>query len=58
VWIKVWDDDLGMDDKMGSCKIRLEELGLTATPLGTDRVIDNNLIRKDARIFLRLSWDA
>jgi hypothetical protein len=56
LWVKVWDDDFGLDDKMGSCKINLEELGLSPEPLGTDRVIDNNLIRKDARIFLKISW--
>lgn len=59
LWVKVMDDDFGImnDDKLGKCKIDLEELGLSATPTGTDRVIDNNLIRKDARIFLQISWE-
>ena len=59
LWVKVMDDDFGImnDDKLGKCKIDLEELGLSATPTGTDRVIDNKLIRKDARIFLQISWE-
>ena len=54
--IKVMDDDPLFDDKMGACKIDIEELGLGEEPLGVDRVIDNNVIAKDARIFLQLSY--
>jgi len=50
------DDDPGLDDKMGSCMIKLEDLGLTEQPTAVEKVIDNNLIRKDAKIFLQLSY--
>ena len=54
--VKVMDDDILFDDKMGSCSIKLDELGLGEEPLGVERVIDRNLIAKDARLFLRLSY--
>ena len=54
--VKVMDDDILFDDKMGSCNIKLDELGLGEEPLGVERVIDRNLIAKDARLFLRLSY--
>ena len=54
--VKVMDDDPLFDDKLGSCRIDLEDLGLGPEPTGTDRVVDNNLFRKDARIFLKISW--
>ena len=55
--VTVKDDDPIVDDKLGSCKINLEELGLTSDPTGIDRVVDNNIICKDARIFLRISFE-
>ena len=56
LWVKVMDDDPVFDDKMGKCKIDIEELGLGEEPLGIDRVIDNNIFTADGRIFLRLSY--
>ena len=50
------DDDPLFDDKMGACKIDIEELGLGEETLGVDQVIDNNVIAKDVRIFLQLSY--
>mmetsp|Transcript_68789 Transcript_68789/g.108437 ORF Transcript_68789/g.108437 Transcript_68789/m.108437 type:complete len:133 (+) Transcript_68789:115-513(+) len=54
--VKVMDDDILFDDKMGSCNIKLDELGLGEEALGVERVIDRNLISKNARIFLQLSY--
>lgn len=54
--IKVMDDDPGFDDKLGSCKIKLDELGLGENPTGIERTVDNNLIRKDSKIYLQLSY--
>ena len=54
---KVMDDDPIFDDKLGFCKIKLEDLSLTSTPIGIDRVIDNNIFTADGRIYLELSYD-
>jgi Ca2+-dependent lipid-binding protein len=55
--VTIKDDDPLFDDKLGGCKINLEELGLTSEPTGVDRVVDANLICKDARIFLQISYE-
>lgn len=55
--IKVMDSDVGLDDKLGSCTIQLAELGLSADPTDVERVVDNNLIRKDGKIFLKISFE-
>ena len=55
---KVMDDDLLKDDKIGQCKIKLDDLALSPTPIGIDRVVDNNWFTKDARIYLQLSYRA
>lgn len=52
----VMDDDWGKDDKIGRCRIKLEDLDLSAEPLEVRRKVDNNILRDDAWIFLKLSW--
>lgn len=54
--IKVMDDDIVGDDKIGKAKIKLEDLNLGPEPIAIDRVVDNNLFSKDARIYLHLSY--
>jgi Ca2+-dependent lipid-binding protein len=54
--VKVKDEDWGLDDKLGWCKIKLDELGLSATPTGIERTVDNNVVRKDGKIYLQLSY--
>ena len=54
--VKVMDDDPGFDDKLGSCKIKLEDLGLSEESTGVERVIDNNIFAKDGRIYLKISY--
>ena len=39
----VMDDDWGHDDKLGRCKIKLDDLDLSAEPLEVRRKVDNNL---------------
>ena len=58
LWGKVMDDDIGVgnDDKLGSCKINLADLGLSSEPMDVDRVVDRNLIGKNGRIYLKISW--
>jgi C2 domain len=53
---KIMDDDMLLDDKIGVAKIKLEDLALTAEPIGVDRVVDNNWFCKDARIYLTISY--
>jgi Ca2+-dependent lipid-binding protein len=53
---KVMDKDFIMDDKLGQCKIKLNDLPLTEDFLGVERVIDKNVFTKDARIYLHLSY--
>ena len=53
---KVMDDDPLFDDKIGKCKIELEDMDLSEEPTGIDRVVDDNWFSKDATIYLRLSY--
>ena len=54
---KIRDDDNGsFDDKLGWCKIKLEELGLTETPIVIERVVDRNIVTASAKIYLKLSY--
>lgn len=55
--IKVMDDDIIGDDKIGSCKIKLEEVGFeSGVPFEGSWVVDDNWFSKDAEIFLTLTW--
>ena len=54
---KVLDDDLLLDGKAGVCRINLEELALSSEPVGVDRVVDDNWLKKDARIYLTMSYE-
>jgi C2 domain len=53
---KVMDDDPLKDDKLGECRIKLDDLPLTENWIGVERVVDNNWFTKDARIFLKISY--
>jgi len=55
--VKVMDDDIGSDEKLGETKIELEKLGLSSTPMEVKRKVDNNFFSPDAYIFLKLSID-
>ena len=54
---KVMDDDFLRDQKLGQCKIKLDDLPLSATPIGVERVVDDNWFTKDARIFLTIAYN-
>jgi Ca2+-dependent lipid-binding protein len=56
--VKVMDDDPLVDDKLGSCSINLDQLGLTDEPQEINRKVDRRLIRKDAFVHLMLSFEA
>ena len=54
--VTVMDDDVGRDDKLGSCLIKLEDLDLSAEPLEVRRKVDDNFFSPDSWIFLKLSY--
>jgi len=54
--IKVMDDDVGFDEKLGKCKIKLEDLGLSEEPMEIEKKVDNNLFSPDAYIYLKISY--
>lgn len=53
---KIMDDDTLKDDKLGKCKIKLDDLSLSETPTGVDRVVDKNIFSSSARIYLEISY--
>lgn len=55
--IKVMDDDIASDDQIGKCKIKLEDMGLSDTPMEVKRKVDNNLFSKDAYIYLTIKYE-
>jgi Ca2+-dependent lipid-binding protein len=57
--VRVLDDDFGSrDDKVGHCNIKLEDLGLTSSPMAIERVFDRNVLAKNGMVYLKLSYDA
>ena len=55
--VKVMDSDFGSrDDKVGKCKIKLEDLGLSSEPMDIERVVDRNLFTKNGKVHLKLSY--
>jgi len=58
LYVKVMDQDIGLDDKLGKCTIELDNLGLSEKATGVERVVDNNLICKDGKIYMQISYKA
>jgi Ca2+-dependent lipid-binding protein len=56
--ITVKDDDPIHDDSLGKTKIKLEKLDIDAVPRDISAVIDNNWFSKDAKIYLKLSYES
>ena len=55
--VKVMDDDIVSDDKMGKCKIKLEKLGLSESPTRVEEKVYNRMWpRKDSYVHLDLSY--
>jgi hypothetical protein len=54
--VKIHDEDTGRDDKLGSCKIKLEGKGLSESPTEFEEVVDRNIIHSNGKIYLKLSW--
>jgi len=54
--VKVMDDDVLKDDKMGKCKIKLEKLGLSGTPRHVKEKVHNRIFGEDSYVFLTLTY--
>ena len=55
--LKVFDDDVGSrDDKCGRTKIHLEKEDITASPTCIEKTIDRNLLRKNGKIVVEISY--
>mmetsp|Transcript_46700 Transcript_46700/g.98122 ORF Transcript_46700/g.98122 Transcript_46700/m.98122 type:complete len:132 (+) Transcript_46700:177-572(+) len=54
--IKVMDDDVGFDEKLGKCKIKLEDMDLSEEPMEVKKKVDNNIFSPDAYIYLKISY--
>ena len=54
--IKVMDDDIVSDDKMGKSKIKLEKLGLSGEPMVIEEKVYNRVFGKDSYVHLKLSY--
>jgi len=50
------DDDIGRDESLGKCKIKLEDLDLSDEPQEIEKKVDNNIFSADAYIYLKLSY--
>jgi hypothetical protein len=56
LWIKVMDSDVGKDDCLGKSFVDMEDFKPTSTPKGIDVRVDNNLIKRDAVMWLKISY--
>jgi Ca2+-dependent lipid-binding protein len=54
--VEVFDDDIGRDDKLGKCKIKLADIdgNLFGNYLHVEKKIDNKWFGRDAKIFLKI----
>lgn len=54
----IMDDDIGMDDRLGKCKIKLSDLdGDIREYISVERKIDNKWFGRDAKIFLKVKME-
>merc|ERR1712032_687348 len=54
--VKVMDDDVMGDDKMGKCKIKLDGLDLSGSPTAVEEKVYNPVFGKDSYVHLELSY--
>lgn len=57
--VKVMDDDIGKDDKIGGCTVKVYELeGIESGDfIEIEKKIDAKLFRADAKIHLKIKWE-
>jgi C2 domain len=57
--VVVMDDDIGRDDKIGKCSIKLADIdGDLSSFRAVERNLDNKWFRKDAKIYLKIKFEA
>ena len=56
LWIKVLDQDIGKDDSLGKACVDIEKLKPTSTPSVLDVRVDNNVFKRDAVMWLKISY--
>eukprot|EP01083_Nonionella_stella_P129225 392028_1 len=54
--VKVMDDDVVSDDKIGKCTIKLENLQLSETPVRIVEKVHNRVFGEDSYVHLDLSY--
>ena len=56
LWIKVMDQDIGLDDCLGKGCVNIEKLKPTSTPKQVDLCVNKNLLKRDSVIWLKISY--
>eukprot|EP01083_Nonionella_stella_P089124 248647_1 len=54
--VKIMDDDVVSDDKMGKCKIKLDKLDLSEEPTRVEKKVHNRVFGEDSYVHLDLSY--
>jgi hypothetical protein len=58
--VKVMDSDVGLDDSLGHCDVKLEYEGLSSSPKEVIAVVDPKRFRifaEEAAIYLQISYE-
>jgi hypothetical protein len=56
LWIKVMDQDIGLDDCLGKGSVNIEKLKPTSTPKQVDVCVNKNILKRDAVVWLKISY--
>uniref|UniRef100_A0A7S3L3W1 C2 domain-containing protein n=1 Tax=Amphora coffeiformis TaxID=265554 RepID=A0A7S3L3W1_9STRA len=56
LWVKVMDEDRGMDDTLGKACLDLEKFKPTSAFKSTDLLLDKNMVKRDAVMFLKVKY--
>ena len=51
------DSDINFDEKLGNCRIKLDELRLSVEPTPVSRQIDEGVFGRKAHVFVALAYD-
>jgi C2 domain len=57
--VVVMDDDIGLDDKIGKCSIKLADIdGNISHWCSVEKKLDNKWFGRDAKIFLKVKFES